>query len=358
MFSFYWLLRYYLGDNIKDQVSTMNSFNFFHVTKEITRLEEIQNNPLASLSKKETRLLEKFKKFIETGRRNFDLPVFGDIPGLSYNSTSADYLVKTERYVLMYVFWKLICTILVVVMNSFNVFCETVVFSLGHGAVIVIGFVGVFLAVGSTYTLAINAQHAMVGRGLESEHCETKFWVIKGGVMILFYQTIMISLLWSPVLSLVLKPTEKWNSIELKQALLNFLTLVELVLLAYLHSRFFPSTPYNEDKACEERAKHCCCTRDTKEHEEIDVGYRSMLNKRHEFHFTPINAFFHALHFSSLHDGVNEVIIDEIQFTPQENGSSNKDVRPVNDIEMNTFLEIDDGEDLKISTVEESDCKS
>lgn len=83
--------------------------------------------------------------------------------------------------VLLYVFWKLIVTIFVVLMNSFNVYCgllnlytETQFLSAGNFSVLVINFFGVFFAVGAVYTLAVNSHHAMAGRGVETPQCETK----------------------------------------------------------------------------------------------------------------------------------------------------------------------------------------
>ena len=103
VYSFYWLIRYYLGDNIEKQLATMNAFNYYHAHKEITRLEDILNNPLGVLTKKEYKILEKYRKFIEEGNVYFNFPLIGDLPYSKYNCTSVEFLNKTEKYVLLYI---------------------------------------------------------------------------------------------------------------------------------------------------------------------------------------------------------------------------------------------------------------
>lgn len=141
-------------------------------------------------------------------------------------------------------------------MNGFNVYCDSNLFSPGTISTAILNFFGVSVAVGSLFLLVLAAHPAMSARGLESKSCETKFWSVKGFVMLMFYQSIMVALVWKPLIGKYFLPTATWNSVQLKQALLNFATLIDLVLFALLHLRAYKYSVYIPKSRLDEPANN------------------------------------------------------------------------------------------------------
>lgn len=86
VYSFYWLLRYYLGDTEGLQTETIKAHQYHEAVEEMARFSEIESTGkrLGYFKQKKKASIQ---EFLDTGRKKFDMPGVGEIPYLRFNPT-------------------------------------------------------------------------------------------------------------------------------------------------------------------------------------------------------------------------------------------------------------------------------
>ncbi|KAJ3222313.1 hypothetical protein HK099_002463 [Clydaea vesicula] len=200
------------------------------------------------------------------------------------------FFTITEKIVLFYVFAKLIFTVSVLVMYSFNVYCENDINrrkGIGYNLIKALNFVGVFASVVSALILA---KCANLDRGV-TKNLMKKFWTVKGFVICIVLQSLVIPRILQSGQTF-LRPSIELSLEELSEIFIQYLTLIELIILSISQFYLFSFKLYDHNTNIERELE------DMKQ----DKNDEEYLRKRNEAHpFSKSQAFSHAMRLGDMY---------------------------------------------------------
>ncbi|KAJ3395643.1 hypothetical protein HDU92_005269 [Lobulomyces angularis] len=275
----------YTGDNEIKQLLSLVSY-----------LDEETKSSLSGFSSllKSKKKKENLQIYLKERKKFYT--IFGGINLFSYNPTVSSFLINTEKYILLFIFWKLITTVSINIMNILNVYCMKFT-SIAKLTIFFLKFLGV-IATNAVNLLALNGHPCFVGRGLENQHIRAKMWSILFLINSVFYQTVFISIFFTAgfsyypeTLSRIIPATPRWSYVEIQEALNNILIIFEMFWLSIFYSFAFPSYLYQPSSNPLKLRKIGL------ENKGIDEKYRRNLNQKGNL--KGFLAFFEAFHFLS-----------------------------------------------------------
>ncbi|CAO3572092.1 unnamed protein product [Mortierella alpina] len=154
-----------------------------------------------------------------------------------YNPVSDMFLHYCKYGILQYVVIKPITTIAAVVLQYKDLYCETLYsFSFGRIYLTIINFASVTVAM---YALVL--MYVTIKDEIQDKKPFLKFLCIKLIIFIVFYQTVLLSILGHFE---VFEATTYWSVLNIELGISALLVCFEMVIFAILHVYSFSYTPY------------------------------------------------------------------------------------------------------------------
>ncbi|KAI8830355.1 organic solute transporter subunit alpha/Transmembrane protein [Chytridium lagenaria] len=160
--------------------------------------------------------------------------------------TPADprFLKRIRIQVMQFVVVKPILTVMAVVMQSLNRFCEESMRPrFGHFWYVTIGLASILTCVYGLITLLHLVQH-----DIPQHRATAKFWSIKGPIVIILLQSAILSSLNT---SDRIPSTPSFSSASMTNAIESLLTCFEMLMVAFFHLYSFSATEYAQPREVE-----------------------------------------------------------------------------------------------------------
>lgn len=168
-----------------------------------------------------------------------------------YRPSKAYFLILTKWSVVQYCFVRPALSIAGIVLEYYGLLCnDSLSYQYGHVYLLAIDFVSISVAL---YGLIVL--YGLIKDDLQGKRPLSKFVSIKLGIMFIFYQSFVFSILQDHG---VIKGTQYWTATNVSDGLNALATTLEMVIIALFQMWAFPWSEYKEyhDDAGNSEKKH------------------------------------------------------------------------------------------------------